>query len=167
MDYENYIKTGKRVLYTWKEYDYYRAVAKGYGTIPYVEKSEIVTISGQMREKSSKRFASVSELHRFFAREDDFEIQVKNDKGEKFFVGIDEISPYAEIGELSFDDLKTLRDEIGVGSLFLTDYENSFGVDKTQLCALCDDYLIYLESEYGEEYWSHDTPEEFANFAAA
>lgn len=70
-----------------------------------------------------------------------------------------------DIDDMSFDELKELRDEIVVGSCFIADYRNSFGIDPHLLSSYCDNYLDYLCEEYGEEnYLEHDTGEEFANY---
>ena len=168
MNYEDYIKYGNKVRYTWREYNYYAATAKGYGQIPYETKEKIVTICGTMREIDTKVFASVRKLYSYFCCEEDFEILVADEKGAKFYVKISEISPYAEISDLSFDELEDLHGQIRVGSIFLSDYENSFGVDTDYLSSLCEDYWDYLCEFFGEDNAdAHDTPEEFALFVAA
>lgn len=168
MNYEDYIKYGKKVRRTWREYDFYAATAKGYGSIPYDTKQEIVTICGTMRERETKRFASVRNLNSYFTYAEDYEILVTNEKGVKFYANIEELSPYAEISDLTFDELKELRKQICVGSIYLSDYANSFGVDTEYLSSLCEDYLSYLCDEYGEDGAdAHDTSEEFALFATA
>ena len=69
------------------------------------------------------------------------------------------------IDDLSHDELKELRDEIVIGSCFIADYRNSFGIDPNLLSNYCDNYLDYLCEEYGEDdYLEHDTSDEFANY---
>ena len=46
---------------------------------------------------------------------------------------------------LSKKDLQVLRNEIVLNSLFISDYENSFGIDSRQVYAFFDGYLNYLE----------------------
>ena len=42
-------------------------------------------------------------------------------------------------------DLQILRNEIVLNSLFILDYENSFGLDPCEVNAFFDGYLDYLE----------------------
>lgn len=46
---------------------------------------------------------------------------------------------------LSKKDLQVLRNEILLNSLFISDYENSFGLDLWEVNAFFDGYLDYLE----------------------
>ena len=46
---------------------------------------------------------------------------------------------------LSKKDLQILRNEIVLNSLFISDYENSFGLDPWEVNAFFDGYLYYLE----------------------
>ena len=46
---------------------------------------------------------------------------------------------------LSKKDLQVLRNEIFLNSLFISDYENSFGLDLWEVNAFFDGYLDYLE----------------------
>ena len=46
---------------------------------------------------------------------------------------------------LSKKDLQVLRNEIILNSLFISDYENSFGLDFWEVNAFFDGYLDYLE----------------------
>ena len=43
-------------------------------------------------------------------------------------------------------DLQILRNEIVLNSLFISDYENSFGLDPWEVNAFFDGYLDYLEN---------------------
>lgn len=63
------------------------------------------------------------------------------------------------ITELDEEQLKQLRNEIHVGSMFLSDYENSFGIDPMELSSLAEEYIDYLLDCHLE-----DTHEEFANY---
>ena len=46
---------------------------------------------------------------------------------------------------LSKKDLQVLRNEILLNSLFISDYENSFGLDLWEVNTFFDGYLDYLE----------------------
>ena len=59
MEYKYFIEFGAKVRRTWRVYNYYVAVCKGYGPIPYEEKEEIVEICGTPRDIDTKRFVSL------------------------------------------------------------------------------------------------------------
>lgn len=74
-----------------------------------------------------------------------------------------------DISDLNEEELKELRTEIRIGSVYLSDYENSFNVDESKLCDICDSYDSYLcededDNPLPESEWKQDTPEEFAYF---
>lgn len=164
MEHWTFIKKGAKVRRTWRDYNYYAAICKGYGPIPYEEKEEIVTILGRPRDYETKQFVSMDSLT-FYP--DENEILIQNEKGHKFYVMMDELSIYAELSDLSFEDFKSLYEQISIGSIYLADYENTFGIDKNEVCALADGYLEYLYNAFGKESEKYDTPEEFAYYAAA
>lgn len=73
------------------------------------------------------------------------------------------------ISDLNETELKTLRSEICVGSIFLKDYVNSFDIDELEVSNVCDCYEEYLcHDEDGnslpEKEWKQDTQDEFSNF---
>ena len=53
-------------------------------------------------------------------------------------------------GWLTEKALIQLRKEIVLGSVFLHDYENSFGISKTQVCVFFDSYVEYIWEEMKE-----------------
>ena len=62
-------------------------------------------------------------------------------------------------GWLTDKALLQLRQEITLGSLFIADYNNSFGISPNQVCDFFDGYVSYLEEiadEQGGEAFSHD-----------
>lgn len=61
--------------------------------------------------------------------------------------------------DLSEDELKALRGQICAGSMYLSDYDNSFNVDTNELSSECECYLDWLEDE-----GINDSPEEFAYY---
>lgn len=72
------------------------------------------------------------------------------------------------VNELSLEELKELRSQIYVGSMFLSDYENTFNIDKEEVMQYSDGYIEYLETEADEtgvddSDWL-DTPEAFAEY---
>ena len=63
------------------------------------------------------------------------------------------------VWDLSFQDLKNLREEIRVGSCYLSDYENSFNIDTNEVSNYAESYEMYLEEENLQ-----DTPQNFADY---
>lgn len=53
---------------------------------------------------------------------------------------------------LSQTDLWKLRQEIKLGSLFVSDYRNSFGIDPHKVCDFFDGFLSFVEDEMREDY---------------
>lgn len=49
-------------------------------------------------------------------------------------------------------ELWKLRQEITLGSYFLSDYENTFGFDKEQVCDFFDGYADYLQEIMREDH---------------
>lgn len=72
---------------------------------------------------------------------------------------------------MSEENLWKLRQEIKLGSLFIADYRNSFGVDPHKVCDFFDGFLEFVEEEMREDhprfndaaFWNllpdYDTPE--------
>ena len=152
MEYKYFIEFGAKVRRTWKDYCYYRlnAAKTGYH---YDIREEIVEICGTPRDIDTKRFVSLEG----YVFDDEIEILVRDEKGEKYYATLEELSVYATMEDLSFEDLKSLREQISLGSCYLADYENSFGVDRNEVCSYADGF--------GEEIgWNDDldTPENFA-----
>lgn len=61
--------------------------------------------------------------------------------------------------DLSEDDLKKLRGEICVGSCYMSDYENSFHIDESEVSSYSENY-----EEYIEELGLEDNRQNFANY---
>lgn len=61
--------------------------------------------------------------------------------------------------EFTKEDLKQLRSEIRLNSLFYYDYENSFGITTKSVALFFDSYIDFLweeaEYKYGEEGIKH------------
>ena len=72
---------------------------------------------------------------------------------------------------MTFYDVKKLRQEIKLNSLFVSDYENSFGYDPHKVCDFFDGYVEYLaelmeeekgsvpDNVYFDVLWTYDTDE--------
>lgn len=72
---------------------------------------------------------------------------------------LNEIDVPIDIHELSDEQLKKLRGEIRIGSLYYSDYNNSFFIDRSELSSYCEAYDEWLEEESIE-----DSPEEFSYY---
>lgn len=57
----------------------------------------------------------------------------------------------ADIYDLSYDELVSLRGEISVGSIYCSDYENTFHVNERDLCDVCEEYDYWCEREGVED----------------
>lgn len=78
---------------------------------------------------------------------------------------ISDLYPCFDLSELSEEQFEQIRKDICIGSLYLSDYANTYGVDENTLCSICDSYIGWLAETYGEENWEqHDTPKEFAEY---
>lgn len=65
-----------------------------------------------------------------------------------------------EIGMLNKAQLKQLRKEICLGSLFIADYENSFGIDPNEVCEFFDGFIEMYESTPRDE-WENAIPDKW------
>ena len=74
-------------------------------------------------------------------------------------VSLSDIDVARDISELTDEQLKKLRGEICVGSIYSSDYNNSFFLDRSELSGYCESYEEWLE-EKGIE----DSPEEFSYY---
>jgi hypothetical protein len=63
------------------------------------------------------------------------------------------------ISDLSEDELKTLRGQVSIGSMYTSDYNNSFFIDEDEVMDVCEHYDDWLEEEQCD-----DTPENFAHY---
>lgn len=73
------------------------------------------------------------------------------------------------ISDLNHDELMKLRMEINIGGIYLSDFQNSLGVDEVEVSDICDLYEGYLcTNDDGdllpENEWIQDTPEVFADY---
>ena len=84
---------------------------------------------------------------------------------EYLFVDKDDIQERHDVNLLDEESYKTLFNEIGRGSIYLSDYKNSVGCTCDDVCSFCDGYLDWLQDEFGEEYCEHDTLESWLKYA--
>ena len=72
-----------------------------------------------------------------------------------------------DIYELDEEELIELYNSVGVGSMYYSDYNNSFHVDRKQVCDYVEGFETAQHDEYGEEECEkHLTAAEFAYYVA-
>ena len=84
---------------------------------------------------------------------------MKPAKGDAYDVNVEHLEVYNTIWDLTHDELMQLRGQVVLGSCYLKDYDNKFGIDPKQVYDFCEGY--------GESIgWSDedDTPEAFADY---
>lgn len=74
-------------------------------------------------------------------------------------VRLTDIDVEHNIYDLTDEQLKELRGEVRIGSMYYSDYNNSFFLDRSELSDYCESYEEWLE-EKGIE----DSPEEFSYY---
>ena len=65
--------------------------------------------------------------------------------------------PLRDVSELSYEDWLGVRNEISLGSIFISSYHNSYGVDGEELFDMCEMYLAEVDD-------SEISPESFARY---
>ena len=53
---------------------------------------------------------------------------------------------------ITFDDIKQLRKEIVLNSLYIADYRNSLGLDPHEVCDFFDGFVEHMAELLAEEY---------------
>ena len=117
---------------------------------PISTTNEVVTILSRPRDE-----------HGRFCKPDAWRasVNVRNEKGEEYGVCCEDCEPYNTVYDLTHDELCQLRRQVSLGSCYLGDYRNKFGIDPNQVYTFCEGY--------GEEIgWDDDadTPEAFADY---
>lgn len=69
-----------------------------------------------------------------------------------------------EIGELDRESLKEMRDSVCIGSIYTSDFNNDFFVDRNVVMATTEDFYEKQKQKYGDKVDEHLSGEEFANF---
>lgn len=78
-----------------------------------------------------------------------------------------QLSKIKNIIELTKDELKELRKQVYLGSVFLCDYENTFGIDRNMLSEIMQGYeeeIYYLIDENGGDFKDYDNNETLYNY---
>lgn len=113
--------------------------------------NEVVTIVDGPRDPQTGRYCRATDF--------DAQVTVKPAKGDAYDVNVEHLEPYNTIWDLTHDELCALRGHVVLGSCYLKDYDNKFGIDPKQVYDFCEGY--------GESIgWSDedDTPEAFADY---
>lgn len=106
-----------------------------------------------------------SEIVKVIGHDEDDEYRVIEIDGETKVVSADETDEIRSIFDLDKSELEKLRLEFCLGSCYLSDYNNSFGIPNKELSDYADWYWEYLVETYGEEKADeHDNQEEFAEY---
>lgn len=69
-----------------------------------------------------------------------------------------------EIGELDRESLKEMRDSVCIGSIYTSDFNNDFFVDRNVVMATTEDFYEKQKQKYGDKVDEHLSGEEFADF---
>ena len=112
---------------------------------------EVVTITDNPRDPDTGRYCRPYDWHAY--------VKVRNTNGEVYEAGCDDLEVYNTIWDLTHEELYDLRGEVTLGSCYLADYNNKFGIDSNQVYTFCEGY--------GESIgWKDedDTPEAFADY---
>ena len=136
------IRRGERVRYVKTHYNLWGN--------PISTTNEVVTITDNPRDKRG-RYCSAQDWHAY--------VKVRNGEGREYEAECDDLEVYNTVWDLTHDELCRLRGEVKLGSCFLGDYRNSFGIDPSQVYDFC--------VGYGESIgWrdDEDTPEAFADY---
>ena len=86
-------------------------------------------------------------------------VKVRFSDGSEHCVDPDELSVYNTMADLTHEDYVKLRGEICLGSIYLADYRNSFGVDENEVYNASEGFGEF--TDWNEEL---DTPEYFADY---
>ena len=140
MEYQDFIKKGAKVRYTYRDYDYYSATQLGWGPIPYTEYEEAVKVAGRPRDEYSKKFVSLE-----YCDDEQTEVLCEFEDGRKEYIELFKLSLYNELTDLTDEQLYELFNSVPVGSMYYDDFNNDFGVDNHQVLDFVDGFLESIE----------------------
>lgn len=96
--------------------------------------------------------------------DDEMYILIKEDN-EYLIVEKTDIEEYSSPYDLNEEDTKTLFNEIGRGSIYLSDYANSVGCTWDEASSFCEGYYEWLYEEYGEDCHELDNLDSWLSYA--
>ena len=141
------IRRGERVRYVKTHY------SPIWGN-PMGTTNEVVTITDNPRDPETGRYCSASDWHAT--------VKVRNGEGREYEAECDDLEVYNTMGDLTHDDYMQLRREIRHGSIYLSDYRNSFGIDENEVYSASEGFG--METGWNDD---EDTPEAFADYCDA
>lgn len=141
-----YINKGKRVRAYIKTGYYYH----GWRTQTNIVKGTIID-DPIIEDRQADEFDLVD-------RPDKVTFNIKKDDSDITYEATADIcDPLRPASELLYEEWLGVRDEISLGSIFISDYHNSYGVDEEELCDMCYMYLSEVDD-------SEISPESFARY---
>lgn len=92
-------------------------------------------------------------------------VWISNNKSEEL-VRLSEIVPLRHMKDLSFDELKDLRTQITMCSIYVSDYRNKLGVPEEEVFDYADGFEVFVCSEYEDSKQDEmlGSAEEFAYY---
>lgn len=117
---------------------------------PIKTDNEVVTVVGRVRDETGC-FCSPAAYGAM--------VKVRDAKGCEFEVETDDCEAYNTMWDLTHEELMELRGQVRLGSLFLSDYDNNFGIDPAQVCSFCEGFGESIDWDDAE-----DTPDAFADY---
>ena len=133
---------GDKVLYVKTHYNVWGD--------PIKTDNEVVTVIDRVRDERG-RFCSPTAYGAM--------VKVRDAKGCEYEVDCDDCEVYNTIWDLTHDELMDLRGQVRMGSMYLSDYNNNYGIDPNQVSDFCEGF--------GESIaWNdeEDTPDAFADY---
>ena len=113
--------------------------------------NRVVTIVDRPRDPETGRYCRATDYNAH--------VTGKPERGDAYELNVEHIEAYNTIWDLTHEELMELRGQVCLGSLYLSDYDNNFGIDSEQVYTFCEGF--------GEKIgWNEeeDTPENFANY---
>lgn len=155
MDLSAYYKKGAYVIYRHKELHTVYYNDSGYD---YIDEYEQAVIVEQPRDKYG-RFTNN------FEYEYGITVRIRDVHGKVFVTELENIQPDVDPAALSLQDVRALWKEMAHGSMYYSDYQNSFGIFCRTLCDYYDGYWEQMCDVYSEEEASaYDGPESFYDY---
>ena len=100
-----------------------------------------------------------------------FEWIVRDEKDHTnyWYCDYDDLEEIRQISDLNAEELKKLRNQICIGSIYISDYNNTLNVPANEVSDVSDCYVDYLfdlagdDADYNDAY-KFDNPETFAEY---
>lgn len=128
-----YIKKGKRVIAYIKVNNF------------YLMRADAIIVKGTIIDDPMYD-GQLAEEFDLVDRPDKVTFNVKrDDDGTIFETTAYDCEPLRATSELSYEDWLAVRKEISLGSIFISSYHNSYGVDDEELCDMCKMYLSEVD----------------------